>query len=84
MCCPVPFLPCCHDLAKRLSHYLYFFSFSFLLFSYQWMREIKVTHMEARDFSVGLGSEMCISRVENPTGTLSSSLCQTLNKEQLA
>jgi len=24
----------CHDLAKRLSHYLIFFSFSFLLFSY--------------------------------------------------
>jgi len=22
----------CHDLAKRLSHYLYFFSFSFLFF----------------------------------------------------
>jgi len=43
-----------------------------------------VTHMEARDCSIGLGSEICISRVENPTGTLSSSLCQTLNKEQLA
>ena len=43
-----------------------------------------MTHMEARDFSVGLGLEMCISRIENPTGTLSSSLCQTLNKEQLA
>ena len=40
-----------------------------------------MTHMEARDFIVGLGSETCISRVENPTGTLSSSLCQTLNKE---
>jgi len=40
-----------------------------------------VTHMEARDFSVGLGSGICISRVENPTGTLSSSLCQMLNKE---
>ena len=37
--------------------------------------------MEARDFNVRLGSETCISRVENPTGTLSSSLCQTLNKE---
>jgi len=43
-----------------------------------------VTHMEARDFSIGLGSEMCISRIENLTGTLSSSLCLTLNKEQLA
>ena len=40
-----------------------------------------MTHTEARDFSVGLGSETCISRVENPMGTLSSSLCQTLNKE---
>jgi len=43
-----------------------------------------VTYMEAWDFSVGLGLELCISRVENPMGTLSSSLCQTLNKEQLA
>ena len=40
-----------------------------------------MTHTEVRDFSVGLGSEICISRVENTTGTLSSSLCQTLNKE---
>ena len=37
--------------------------------------------MEAWDFNVRLGSETCVSRVENPTGTLSSSLCQTLNKE---
>jgi len=43
-----------------------------------------VTHMEAQDCNIGLGSGICISRVENPTGTLSSSLCQTLNKEQLA
>ena len=40
-----------------------------------------MTHMEARDFSVRLGSDICISRIENPTGTLSSSLCQMLNKE---
>jgi len=40
-----------------------------------------VTHMEVWDFSVRLGSDICMSRVENPTGTLSSSLCQTLNKE---
>jgi len=40
-----------------------------------------VTHKEARDYTVRLGSETCISRIENPTGTLSSSLCQTLNKE---
>jgi len=69
---------------KRLSHYFIFFSFSFLLINYQWMRRIKVTHKEARDFSTGLGLNMCISRVENQTGTLSSSPCQTLIKEQLA
>ena len=44
------------------------------------MRGIKLTHMEAWDFSIGLGSGICISRVENPMGTLSSSLCQILNK----
>jgi len=48
------------------------------------MHKIKVTHMEAQDFSVRLGSDICISRIENPTGTLLSSLCQMLNKEQLA
>ena len=69
---------------KWLSHYLIFFFFSFLLFSYRWTRETKVTHIEARDFSVRLGSSICISSIENPMGTLSSSLCQTLNKEQLA
>jgi len=45
------------------------------------MHGIKVTHTEVQDFSVRLGSDICISRVENPMGTLSSSLCQTLNKE---
>jgi len=43
-----------------------------------------VTHKEAWDFSIGLGSETCISSVQNPMGTLSSSPCQTLIKEQLA
>ena len=43
-----------------------------------------MTHREAQDFNKGLGLEMCISRVRNLTGTLSSSLCQMLNKEQLA
>jgi len=43
-----------------------------------------VTHKEARDFSTGLGLAICISSVRNPMGTLLSSLCQTLNKEQLA
>jgi len=45
------------------------------------MRERIVTHTEAQDFSIGLGLETCISRVENLTGTLSSSLCQMLNKK---
>jgi len=40
-----------------------------------------VTHMEAWDFSIRLGLETCISRIENLMGTLSSSLCQMLNKE---
>jgi len=43
-----------------------------------------VTHKEVQDFSTGLGSDICISSVQNPMGTLSSSLCQMLNKEQLA
>ena len=43
-----------------------------------------MTHMEARDFSTGLGLDICISSVKNPTGTLSSSPCQMLIKEQLA
>jgi len=40
-----------------------------------------VTHREAQDFSVRLGSDICISSIENPIGTLLSSLCQMLNKE---
>ena len=43
-----------------------------------------MTHKEVQDFSTGLGLDMCISRVENKTGTLSSSPCQMLIKEQLA
>jgi len=43
-----------------------------------------VTHKEARDFSTGLGLAICISSVRNPIGTLSSSPCQMLIKEQLA
>jgi len=43
-----------------------------------------VTHKEVQDFSIGLGSEVCISSIENPMGTLSSSSCQMLIKEQLA
>jgi len=37
--------------------------------------------MEAWDFSTGLRLAICISSVRNLIGTLSSSLCQTLNKE---
>ena len=43
-----------------------------------------MTHMEAQDFGIGLGLAICISSVRNPTGTLSSSPCQMLIKEQLA
>ena len=43
-----------------------------------------MTHKEAQDFSTGLGLAICISSIENPTGTLSSSSCQMLIKEQLA
>ena len=72
----------CHDLAKMAkSLFNILFLFLFFYFSYQRTCKIKVTHMEAWDFNVRLGSDTCISRVENPTRTLSSSLCQTLNKE---
>ena len=40
-----------------------------------------MTHKEAWDFSTGLGLAICISSIRNPIETLSSSLCQTLNKE---
>ena len=43
-----------------------------------------MTHKEVQDFSIGLGSDICISSIGNPTGTPSSSPCQTLIKEQLA
>jgi len=33
----------CHDLAKQLSHYLYFFFFLFLFFSY-WTYNYKMEH----------------------------------------
>ena len=45
------------------------------------MRGIKVTHKEVQDFSTRLGLAICISSVRNLMGTLSSSLCQMLNKE---
>jgi len=40
--------------------------------------------MEAWDFGIELGLAICISSIRNPMGTLSSSPCQTLIKEQLA
>jgi len=43
-----------------------------------------VTHREAWDKRKGEGYSSCINSVQNLTRTLSSSLCQTLNKEQLA
>jgi len=66
-------------MAKSLFNIL-FILFYFILFSY----EIKVTYMEVQDFSIRLGLDICISIVRNPTGTLSSSPCQMLIKEQLA
>ena len=49
---------------KWLSQYLFSFPFSFLLFSYQWTHEIKVTHKEAWDIRTGLGLQMYISSIE--------------------
>ena len=40
-----------------------------------------MTYKEVQNFSTGLELATCISSVENPTRTLLSSLCQTLNKE---
>jgi len=88
-------LSICHDLAKRLSHYLYFFSFSFLFFILDLLHRRKCGkvshHMMSHDESHDRRGEIvhrpcssCISSVENLTRTPSSSLCQTLIKEQLA
>ena len=88
----------CHDLAKWLSYYLYFFSFPFLL-SWTYYTEgsagkchiTSVTqshHMMSHDRSHDRhGKEVhrpCSSSVENLMGTLLSSSCQMLIKEQLA
>jgi len=88
----------CHDLAKQLSHYLYFFSFLFLFFHLRLttQKEVResVTSQVSHSHSI-TSHDRCgkivhrpcssyISSVENLTGTLSSSLCQSLNKEQLA
>ena len=87
----------CHDLAKRLSHYLYFFSFLFFFFILDLLHrgkygEVTVSHhMMSHDEShdrhgkiVHRPCSSCISSVENLTGTLSSSPYQILIKEQLA
>ena len=100
-----------HDLAKQLSHYLYFFFFSFsFILDLLHRRECgkvschkchivtvtsqKVTascHMTSYDGShdrhgkvVHRPYSSCISSIENLMETLLSSLCQSLNKEQLA
>jgi len=80
-------------MAKSLFIFL-FFSFSFLL---AWTYYIEgstgkcyitsVTQSQSHDRcgkEVHRPCSSCISSVENLTGTLSSSLCQLLNKEQLA
>jgi len=69
-------------MAKSI--FIFLFDFLFFYFSYQWMCEIKVTYKEAQNFSIGLGSDICISSLGNLTETLSSFPCQTLIKEQLA
>ena len=102
----------CHDLAKRLSHYLYFFSFLFFSFILDLLHRGKcgkvlrhkyyivmitwqevtashhmISHNESHDRHgkiVHRPCSSCISSVENLTGTLSSSPCQTLIKKQLA
>ena len=86
----------CYNLAKWLSHYLYFFSFSFFL---SWIYYTEGSAGKCHITSVTQGVTMshdrhgkivhrpcsnCISSVENLIGTLSSSFCQSLNKEQLA
>jgi len=43
---------------KQLSQYLFYFLFSFLLFSYQWTCKIKVTYKKVQDIKTGLGLEI--------------------------
>jgi len=95
----------CHDLAKQLSHYLYFFSFLFFFFylrlTIQKGVQESITSQVSHSHSHMTGSHgvtshdrhgkvvhrpcsNCISSIENLMGTLSSFLCQSLNKEQLA
>ena len=92
----------CHDLAKWLSHYLYFFSFLFFCFylglttqkrvwksvtSQVSQSHDRISHdwsHDRRGKIVHRPCSSCISSEENLTGTLSKSLCQSPNKEQLA
>ena len=67
-----------HDLAKRLSQYLYLFSF-FLLFSYQWTCKRKMTHREvwcyaAREFSAEIQYRIQIITLDFTIGTHSRDL----------
>jgi len=93
--------PPCHDLAKWLSYYLYFFSFPYLGLTTQ--KEVWESVISQALYSHSITSYMMlhdgshdrygkvvhrpcssyISSIENLTGTLSSSFCQSLNKEQL-
>jgi len=93
-------LSLCHDLAKQPSHYLYFFFFYFILdllhkrecgkvlcHKVTWQRVTMSYHMISHNRCgkiVHRPYSSCISSIENLMGTLSSSLCQSLNKEQLA
>jgi len=89
---------CCHNLAKWLSHYLFLFLFLFSFYlglttqkGVQESVTSQVSHSHSHMMShnrhgkvVHRSCSSCISSVENLMGTLSSSLCQMLNKEQLA
>ena len=86
----------CYDLAKWLSHYLYFFFFYLGLTTQKRVWESIMSHVTGsysitwHDGShdrhgkvVHRPCSSCISSIENLMGTLLSSLCQLLNKEQL-
>jgi len=102
----------CHDLAKQLSQYLYFFSFPLLLLlrwsmgkyhmtvtksqkrcdsghrmlchSHSMWQRSQLINMRTMGDKIHSCDSNCIYSVANLTRTLSSSLCQLLNKKQLA
>jgi len=73
--------PICHDLAKRLSHYLYFFFFSFILDLLDRRECGKVSHHKRHSHMNECGKVVhrpcssCISSIENLMGTPLSSPC---------